>query len=242
MIDLQIEAPAHRMIAAPTGGGKSYFVGYMVEQLYEHQIPFIIFDTKTENHIGLQALPDLVVVDINPRNKGKYDLKTLIDYNYILCVPANRDIDLSAILDVYRDILYYIWLHDHDTRVLICEEAHNWNKNSSVPDPLFEKVAREGRGAKKYIWFVTQRLQNFNQLLWSQCKYTYVFGHITHADIRYIAAMIPDFENKERGGQVVKLGLNSQLQDHDLIVWDGRQAQIIRHDDYKRRTEHVDRG
>lgn len=238
MIDLKIEDAAHRMIAAPTGGGKSYFVGYMVEQLYEKEIPFIIFDTKTENHIGLSMLPDVVVLHVSPKYKGKYNLRELMEYNYILCVPSSRDVDLKDIIDVYRDILYYMWLHDHDTRVFICEEAHNWNKNSSVPDPLFEKVAREGRSAHKYIWFITQRLQNFNQLLWSQCKYTYVFGHITHTDNRYISAMIPNWEN-QRNGQT---GLNSQLADHDLVMWDGHTAQIIRHDDYQRKTEHVDRS
>jgi hypothetical protein len=37
---------------AKIGGGKSYFVGWMAEKLYEARKRFIILDTKTKNHIA----------------------------------------------------------------------------------------------------------------------------------------------------------------------------------------------
>ena len=234
MIDLHLEDPVHRMIAAPTGGGKSYFVGYLVEQLYEKKIPFIILDTKTTNHIGLKTLPDVHYLQVHPRYRGRYNLAELVKYPYILCVPQSRNIDLKDIIDIYRDIVSYLWLHENGKRIFICEEAHNWNKNSSVPDPLFERIAREGRGAEKFIWFITQRLQNFNQLLWSQCGYTYVFHFLIASDIRYVSAMIPGFET--RGNQE---GLNAQLETHDVLVWDGRKAEIIKAAEIKRKTQHL---
>jgi len=234
-IDLHLDDPVHRMIAAPTGGGKSYFVGAMAEQLYAKEHPFIIFDTKTDNHIGLIELPGVKLFQVNPakiRKNKKLDLKALNEYQYILCVPANRNLDLKDILDVYRKIIEYMWLQDGE-RIFIVEEAHNYNKNSSVPDPLFERIAREGRGYGKLIWFITQRLQNFNQLLWSQCTYTYLMRFTIPSDIRYCAAMVPGFDYN-RG----KPGLNAELEDHDVLVWNGRDYQIIKAAEVTRKTKH----
>jgi len=223
------------MIAAPTGGGKSYFVGAMVEQLYAKERPFIIFDTKTDNHIGLVELPGVKLFQVNPakiRKSDKLDLAALNEYEYILCVPANRNINIKDLLDVYRKIIEYMWLQDGE-RIFVIEEAHNYNKNSSVPDPLFERIAREGRGYGKLIWFITQRLQNFNQLLWSQCKYTYLMRFTIPSDIRYCAGMVPNFDYN-RG----KPGLNAKLEDHDVLVWNGRDYQIIKAADVTRKTKH----
>jgi DNA helicase HerA-like ATPase len=223
------------MIAAPTGGGKSYFVGAMAEQLAAGKHPFIIFDTKTDNHVGLVEIPEVKLLKVNPgkiRKNNKFDLKALNEYQYILCIPANRNVNIKDLLDVYREIINYMWMQDGE-RVFIVEEAHNYNKNSSVPDPLFERIAREGRGYGKLIWFVTQRLQNFNQLLWSQCKYTYLMRFIIASDIRYCAAMVPDFDYN-RG----KPGINSQLEDHDVLVWDGKAHTIIKAAEVTRKTKH----
>lgn len=235
MIDLHLDEPVHRMIAAPTGGGKSYFVGAMAEQLADQERPFVIFDTKTDNHIGLTAVPGVKLFRVNPKKiqkTGKINLDALNQYPYVLCVPANRNIDIKDLLDVYREIMNYMWLQDGE-RVFIVEEAHNYNKNSSVPDPLFERIAREGRGYGKLIWFVTQRLQNFNQLLWSQCKYTYLMRFVIPSDIRYCAAMVPNFDYN-RG----KPGINSELEDHDVLVWDGKTHTIIKAVDVTRKTKH----
>lgn len=235
MMDLHLDETVHRMIAAPTGGGKSYFVGAMAEQLAAGKHPFIIFDTKTDNHIGLVEIPEVKLFKVNPgkiRKNNKFDLRALNEYQYILCIPANRNINLSDLLDVYREIINYMWMQDGE-RIFIVEEAHNYNKNSSVPDPLFERIAREGRGYGKLIWFVTQRLQNFNQLLWSQCKYTYLMRFVIPSDIRYCAAMVPDFDYN-RG----KPGINSQLEDHDVLVWDGKTHTIIKAAEVTRKTKH----
>ncbi len=229
-VDLHLDDPVHRMIAAPTGGGKSYFVGAMVEQLYAGEHPFVIFDTKTDNHVGLIELPDVKLLKIKPGLK--YDLMRLNEYRYILCVPASRNIDIKDLLDVYREIIEYMWMQDGD-RIFVIEEAHNYNKNPSVPDPLFERIAREGRGYGKLIWFITQRLQNFNQLLWSQCTYTYLMRFAIPSDIRYCAAMVPNFDFN-RGNP----GLNAELEDHDVLVWDGRKHEIIKAAEVTRKTKH----
>lgn len=234
--DLQLEKGVHRMIAAPTGGGKSYFVGAMVEGLYEKKIPFIIFDTKVENHIGLIELPDVKKLTVSPKFKFK-NLEALLNYPYILCVPASRNIDIKDIIEIYREILSFIWLEEKGKRIAICEEAHNWNKNASVPDPLFERIAREGRGAEKYIWFVTQRLQNFSQLLWAQCELTYLMHFHIPSDIRYASQMIPEFDWKKVDGKKVP-GLNYDLAEHDVLIWDGREYRIIKAADVTRKTEH----
>ena len=233
--DLNLDEPTHRMFAAPTRRGKSYFVGACVEQLYEQEHPFIIFDTKTSNHIGLKELKKVKVLKILPN--AEYDIERLMEYDYVLCVPGRIDIDIDDILNVYRKILGYMWIREGE-RFFIAEEAHNWSKNASAPDKLFERVAREGAGNQKYMWWITQRLQNFSQLLWGQCGYTYLWRFNTPTDVRYAAQIIPEFDwRKDAEGRKIR-GLNYDLGDHDVLVWDGRGYDIIPAAAVTRKTKH----
>ena len=224
--DLRLGEGGHRMFAGITGTGKSYFVGAAVEQLYDREQRFILMDTKTVNHIGLIELPEVRLLRISPRYDYR-NLEDLLEVPYILCVPASKSIPISDIIDVYREILNYLWLHDSD-RVIIAEEAHNWNKNASVPDPLFEQIAREGRGDKFFLWFVTQRLQNFSQLLWSQCKASYLWHFNIPTDVRYAGQMIPNFEEINR----------TELGKHDVLEWMDNEYHIIKANEVSRRTPH----
>ncbi len=217
----------HRMFAAPTGSGKSYTVGAAVEALYERQIPFILLDTKTINHIGLVGLHDLKIVKISPRLNYTH-LEKLLDYKYILCVPASKTIPIQEIIAIYRTIINYIWMRDNNGRIIICEEAHNYNKNASVPDPLLEQIAREGRSSKIFVWFITQRLQNFSQLLWSQCTYTYLWHFNIPSDIRYAGQMVPNFDDINR----------DELERHDVLVWDSNNYTIVKANQILRKTNH----
>lgn len=221
--DLNFEGATHTMVAAPTQSGKSWFVGASCEQMYDNEIPFVIMDTKTTNHIGLQELPNVKVLRI--KAGITYDWSKLVDYDYLLCVPTLRT-QTKDLITQYRAMLDFLWTEPGE-RIFVIEEAHNWNKNSSVPDPLLEQIAREGAGLKKHLWFVTQRLQNFNQLLWGQCRDTYLFHFNIPSDIRYAGQMIPNFEE-----------LNRQLELHDVLAWDGRDYEIIKAAQVTRRTPH----
>lgn len=221
------DGAGHRMIAAPTGAGKSYTVGAAVEELYARHIPFILLDTKTINHIGLIQLPDVKLLKISPRLDYN-NLEALLDIPYILCVPASKTIPIQEIIAVYRQIVNYIWLHQNHGRIIIVEEAHNWCKNASVPDPLLEQIAREGRSSKIFVWFVTQRLQNFSQLLWSQCTYTYLWHFVIPTDVKYVGQMVPDFEKINR----------EELMRHDVLIWDMNEYTIVKANQVKRITQH----
>lgn len=226
-IDLYLDDATHRMIAAPTRGGKSFFVGAAVEQLYDAEKPFIILDTKTENHIGLQELPKVKKIQMNP--KLNYNWDKLLDYDYLLCVPTLRT-RTADLINLYRDLVDAIFMESGEMHFFI-EEAHNWNKNASVADPLLELVAREGAGRKKYLWFITQRLQNFPQILWSQCGFTFVFRHNIPTDIRYLEQGIPNFSE-----------INRNLSKHDVLMWDHGSIEdshnIIKAAEVTRRTTH----
>lgn len=226
-IDLNLDDATHRMIAAPTRAGKSFFVGACVEQLYDAGKPFIVLDTKTSNHIGLQELPKVKKIQMKPGLKYNWD--KLTDYDYLLCVPTLRT-KTADLISLYRALVDALFMESGERHIIV-EEAHNWNKNSSVPDPLLELVAREGAGRKKYLWFVTQRLQDFPKLLWSQCGYTYIFKHSIPQDIRYIEQMIPDFTE-----------INRSLSKHDVLIWDhgniDGKYQVIRAAEVTRRTPH----
>lgn len=224
--DLHLGDATHRMVAAPTRAGKSYFIGTCIEQMYEQEKQFVVLDTKTTNHIGLQELPEVKKVQMRPGLH--YNWEKLLDYDYLLCVPTLRT-RTADLINLYRELLDTLWVESGE-RIYVIEEAHNWNKNSSVPDPLLEQIAREGAGQKQYLWFVTQRLQNFNQLLWGQCGYTYLFRFNIPSDIRYAEALIPNFSD-----------INQDLQKHDVLTYDHGNGtyEIIRKDRVTRKTPHL---
>jgi len=225
MADLDVSANVHRLIAAPTGAGKSYFVGYLVEKLYAAEKPFIILDTKTRNHIGLVGLKGLKLVKIRPG--ARYDWKKLVEYPYLLLIPTIRT-KTADLIEQYTAVIDAIYTAGKE-RTIIVEEAHNYNKNSYAPSPVLELVAREGRGRGISLWFVTQRIQDFPKLLWSQCYYTYLLKFLIPQDIRYIEALIPNF-----------VEINRKLDRFDVLEYRhiSGDFDIISHDNIDRQTHH----
>ncbi len=224
-MDYKFMKNAHMMVAAPTGGGKSYFVGWMAEKLYEQGRRFIILDTKTRNHIGLVALKKLKLLKIKPNTA--YDYWKLINYDQVLCIPTERT-KTKELINHYRAILDTIFAAKKPVTVFV-EEAHNYNPNPHVPDELLELIAREGRSSRINLVFITQRIQDFPKLLWSQCKLTYLFKFMIPQDVKYIARMIPDFEE-----------INRELQKHDCLEYDheSNEIRIIRAPEVIRKTKH----
>lgn len=204
MPDLDVSQNVHRLIAGPTGSGKSYFVGFLVEKLYAEQKPFIILDTKTKNHIGLVGLKGLKIVKVKPN--AAYDWKKLVEYPYLLLIPTIRT-KTDELIEQYTAVIDAIYTAGRE-RTIIVEEAHNFNKNAYSPSPVLELVAREGRGRGISLWFITQRIQDFPKLLWSQCYYTYLLKVMIPQDIRYIEGLIPDFST-----------LNRELDKHDVVEY-----------------------
>ncbi|WP_290597900.1 helicase HerA domain-containing protein, partial [Archaeoglobus sp. JdFR-39] len=129
-MDYKFMKNAHMMVAAPTGGGKSYFVGWMAEKLYQAGRRFIILDTKTRNHIGLVALKKLKLLKIKPNTQ--YDYWRLINYDQVLCIPTERT-KTKELITHYRAILDTIFAAKKPITVFV-EEAHNYNPNPHVPD------------------------------------------------------------------------------------------------------------
>ncbi|MBO8182038.1 MAG: ATP-binding protein [Archaeoglobus sp.] len=224
-MDYKFMKNAHMMVAAPTGGGKSYFVGWMAEKLYQAGRRFIILDTKTRNHIGLVALKKLKLLKIKPNTA--YDYWKLINYDQVLCIPTERT-KTKELINHYRAILDTIFAAKKPVTVFV-EEAHNYNPNPHVPDELLELIAREGRSSRINLVFITQRIQDFPKLLWSQCKLTYLFKFMIPQDVKYIARMIPDFEE-----------INRELQKHDCLEYDheSNKIRIIRASEVIRKTKH----
>jgi len=225
MADLDVSANVHRLIAAPTGAGKSYFVGYLVEKLYAAEKPFIILDTKTRNHIGLVGLKGLKLVKIRPG--ARYDWKKLVEYPYLLLIPTIRT-KTADLIEQYTAVIDAIYTAGKE-RTIIVEEAHNYNKNSYAPSPVLELVAREGRGRGISLWFVTQRIQDFPKLLWSQCYFTYLLKFLIPQDIRYIEALIPNFSE-----------INRELDRFDVLEYRHicGDYTMIPHNNIDRKTKH----
>lgn len=203
------------------------FVGAAVEQLYDTGIRFILLDTKTENHSGLIELTNVKRLPISPRVNYEKVLPHLLEYDYIVCIPANKTVPIKKIIAIYQEIVNYLWLHDTN-RVIIVEESHNWNENASKPNPLLEQIAREGRSSKMFVWFITQRLQNFPQILWSQCSHTYLWHFNIPTDIRYGSNIVPDFDSINR----------DELLLYHVLEWDNHNYRIIPPNEIKRKTPH----
>jgi len=142
-------------------------------------------------------------------------------------VPTART-TTAALVEQYTDLIDTLYTLS-DERVIIIEEAHNYQKNAYTPSPVLELVAREGRGRKISLWMVTQRIQDFPKLLWSQCRYTYVLKFLIPQDIRYIEALIPNF------GEI-----NRELDRYDVLEYNHitGEYQIIPGEQVNRSTKH----
>ncbi len=204
-MDLDLSGAVHRLIAGPTGSGKSYFVGALVERLRKEERPFIVLDTKTRNHAGLISLPGVVRVVIRPGKRYNWD--RLVKYPYVLVVPSSRMM-IHDLIALYTDLLDRIYAAGEE-RIIIVEEAHNFNKNAYSPSPILELISREGRGRGICLWFLTQRIQDFPKLLWSQCYWSYLLKFLIPQDIRYAEALIPHFTD-----------INRDLSRHDVLCYD----------------------
>lgn len=225
-MDLDLSGSVHRLIAGPTGSGKSYFVGSLVEQLRREERPFIILDTKTKNHGGLISLPGVVRVVIRPGKSYNWD--RLVKYPYVLVVPSPRMM-IGDLISIYTDLLDRIYAAAEE-RVIIVEEAHNFNKNAYSPSPILELISREGRGRGICLWFLTQRIQDFPKLLWSQCYWSYLLKFLIPQDIRYAEALIPDFSQ-----------INRDLDRHDVLEYDHITGKhnIIKAHEVNRSSKHL---
>lgn len=225
LVDLDVLENVHRLIAAPTGAGKSYFLGWLVEKLYAEKKPFIILDTKTRNHIGLIGLKGVKLLKIRPG--ARYDWQKLLEYPYILCIPTLLT-KTEDLVEQYTELIDAVYLAGNE-RIVIVEEAHNYNKNAYAPSPVLELVAREGRGRKISLWFVTQRIQDFPKLLWSQCYYTYILKFLIPQDVRYVEALVPNFNE-----------INQNLDRFDVLEYQhvSGEHQIIPAARINRQTKH----
>lgn len=223
--DLDVLENVHRLIAAPTGAGKSYFLGWLVEKLYAAGKPFVILDTKTRNHFGLVALKEVKLLKV--KSGARYNWSKLLEYPYVLCIPTMRT-KTSDLIEQYAELVDTIYTAGNE-RVVILEEAHLYNKNAYAPSPILELVAREGRGRKISLWLVTQRIQDFPKLLWSQCYYTYLLKFLIPQDIRYAEALIPNFSE-----------INREMDRFDVLEYNHRSGEyrIIPGSNVNRVTKH----
>lgn len=226
MHDPDILLNVHQMIAAPTGGGKSYLAGSMIEALYQAKKPFVVLDTKNQNHAGLLKLKKTQLLRIDP---GKnYKFRRALDAKFLIVVPSTK-IRTPELIEQYRHLLEALYDAKIPRTVLI-EEAHLYNPHGNVADPLLELIAREGRGMGQNLIFVDQRLQQFPKILWSQCKISWVLKMLIPHDIRYVECIIPDFPK-----------INADLQPHDVIKYNHstNQHTLIKADQVTRITPHL---
>ena len=202
----------HALIAAPTGAGKSYFVGACVESLHRAKKPFLILDTKSLNHIGLwygdKRLKGLARLRIFPgthKTQNEY-ISVLRHQPYIIVIPAGG-IDIDELIEEYRIILRAV-RQLGDPRTIILEEAHNYNSSTNHPDKIIESITREGRGYEIWLWCITQRIADFPKLIWSNCSFTAIMQYRIPQDIAYFTAVLPKFRE-----------INQSLSLHDVLLY-----------------------
>jgi len=212
------------LIAGVTGSGKSYFTGFICEEMRRQRKRFIVLDTKKDNLRGLTDLKDVHEVRVFPRKA--YNWFKALSRDYLVIYPSERT-TTPELMDHYKMLLETLYYNDRD-RVIVIEEAHRLASQWAL-EPIVELLVREGRGKGLSVIFTTQRIQDFSKLVWSQCDRTYIFKWFIPQDISYISRMIPDFET-----------INRQLQQHDVLEYNHRTGEfrIIKAHEIKRLTPH----
>ncbi|ADN37060.1 ATPase [Methanolacinia petrolearia DSM 11571] len=220
-----MEEGKHRMIAGGTGSGKSHFTGLLIEEDYKQKQPFIILDTKTRNHIGLAALKQVKTLQIKPGYS--YNFERAMQTPFLLCYPS-PDMRTKALIEQYDQLLDTIY-NDKSRRNIYIEEAHLFNPSPQKSNEWLELFAREGRGYGMFASFITQRIQDFPKLLWSQCGITYLGKFNIPQDIRYVEGIIPNFSDIDR-----------TLKKHDIVRYDHNENgfKVIKAGKIHRITKH----
>ncbi len=215
------------MIAATTNSGKSYFAGAVIEDIYRtHRKGIAILDTKYLNHAGIARLREFKIVTLKP---GKvYDYAAIARIPYLLVRP-DPTLRTRPTVDHLKEILAALY-NQRAPRAIVVEEAHLYNPNPQIPEETLELIAREGRAYGQNLIMITQRIQDFPKLLWSQCKETTAFRAMIPHDIKYFQAVIPEFPE-----------INDQLELHDAVRFyhETGKYEILKAAQIKRITPHL---
>lgn len=214
----------HNLIAGASGSGKSFAAGAIFEKLYLQKRPFVLFDTKQVNHLGLVELKNVKLLKIFP-NKT-YDFEKVLKNDYLVCIP-DRKTKLSELLEKYLEFLQVIY-EVRKPVTLGIEEAHIYCRGN-FPGEELELLTRDGRGYGQNMIFITQRIQDFPKLLWSQCRTSYIFKSLIPQDIRYISQLVPEYPS-----------INPTLKDHDFIRYHHNNSsyELVKGENVYRVTTH----
>jgi DNA helicase HerA-like ATPase len=227
----------HVLVAAPTGGGKSYLVGALIEQLDHAKKPYVILDTKSQNHIGLwvgkNRLKKLNLFRCFPDTDLTVDeyKKMLRDNPRLLCIPTT-DTTTDHLIEEYKKILKAVQNLKLPRHVIV-EETHNYCKSSQKALPEIEWIVREGRGYMIWLWSITQRIQSFPKDVWANGMWTYIMHMRIRHDVEYFDDALPD-------GEDFRI-VNEELKLHDVLQLDqiSGKYQIIKAADITRKTQHL---
>lgn len=228
---------SHILITGATGTGKSYAVGFFVEELHKQRTPYVILDTKSQNHLGLwlgkNRLKGLILERIFPNSTATVEqyAEYLKKNKYVLFIPAGGT-TIDHLTEEYIKIMQAVQRLELPRHVIV-EETHRYCRSANKAIPELDWIAQEGRGYKIWLWSITQRIQKFPKDLWSNCAWTYAFHMRIPHDIRYFADILPEFEE-----------LNTQLEKYDILQYSHLQEinppyRIIKAGEIKRKTTHL---
>jgi len=199
----------------------------VIEDIYRHHKKGIaVLDTKHLNHAGIARLRDFKIVTLKPGKAYDYEKIARIPYLLVRPDPALRT---RPTVDHLKGILAALY-NQRAPRAIVVEEAHLYNPSPQIPEDTLELIAREGRAYGQNLIMITQRIQDFPKLLWSQCKETAAFRFMIPHDIRYLQAVLPGFDE-----------VNASLQLHDVVRFNHETGEftIIKAADVKRITPHL---
>ncbi len=191
-------------LISQSGGGKSYAIGVICEELCKNKLGFAIIDPEGE-YAGLKEKYDILWIGNNKNSElrlEKIDFKKLA--NLIISKNIPVILDVSNAVDEKKSVSDFCSaLYEEESRLrmpylLILEEADKYSPNIGKGLMIIEEIARRGRKRGLGLLIASQRPAFVNKNILSQCNNQFLGKLTIKNDIDAVKVFFSDLKETKK--------------------------------------------